>query len=208
MGKVNSARSRLQEATWCWNWWSERPGLAGRLVGVNSAAVLRPLEETDWEAVHAWAELEQVYRYQIWGPNSPEQTKAFVHEAVSAWRASPRTRLVYAITLDGKVVGTCELHLHGNRQGEISYGLHPDYWGRGLATSAGRQLLHLGFSVHGRHRIFATCDPRNVRSAAVLRRLGMTYEGRLRETQLIRDGWRDSDIYSVIVHEWRDGGSD
>lgn len=35
-------------------------------------------------------------------------------------------------------------------------------------------------------------------------RLGMTYEGRLREDRFIRDGWRDSDIYSVIIHEWRD----
>jgi [ribosomal protein S5]-alanine N-acetyltransferase len=26
--------------------------------------------------------------------------------------------------------------------------------------------------------------------------------GRMRETTLIRDGWRDSDLYSVLVHEW------
>lgn len=174
----------------------------------SAGAVLRPLEESDWEAVHAWTGYEQVYRYQVWGPNSPEQTKAFVHDAVSAWRASPQTRLVYAITLDGEVVGDCELHLHRSQQGEISYSLHPDYWRRGLATSAARQLLRLGFTIHGRHRMFATCDPRNVRSAALLRRLGMTYEGRLREVQLIRDGWRDSDLYSVLVHEWHDAASD
>jgi [ribosomal protein S5]-alanine N-acetyltransferase len=29
----------------------------------------------------------------------------------------------------------------------------------------------------------------------------MHYEGRMRETTLIRDGWRDSDVYSVLVHE-------
>lgn len=31
----------------------------------------------------------------------------------------------------------------------------------------------------------------------------MHYEGRMRETTLIRDGWRDSDLYSVLVHEWQ-----
>jgi [ribosomal protein S5]-alanine N-acetyltransferase len=79
---------------------------------------------------------------------------------------------------------------------------HPDYWGKGLATAAARQLVQLGFDEHDLHRIFATCDPRNIASAAVLQRLGMQYEGRMRETTLIRDGWRDSDLYSVLVDEW------
>jgi [ribosomal protein S5]-alanine N-acetyltransferase len=30
----------------------------------------------------------------------------------------------------------------------------------------------------------------------------MSYEGRMRETTLIRDGWRDSDLYSVLEGEW------
>lgn len=42
-------------------------------------------------------------------------------------------------------------------------------------------------------------------SARVLAKLGMTYEGRLRHTQLIRDGWRDSDTYSILEDEWRAG---
>lgn len=59
--------------------------------------------------------------------------------------------------------------------------------------------MQIGFDDQELHRVFATCDPRNTASAAVLRRLGMQYEGRMRETTLIRDGWRDSDLYSVLV---------
>jgi RimJ/RimL family protein N-acetyltransferase len=33
----------------------------------------------------------------------------------------------------------------------------------------------------------------------------MTYEGRLRHTLLIRDGWRDSEIFSILDNEWRPG---
>lgn len=164
--------------------------------------VLRPIAKADWSAVHAWASQERVCRYQEWGPNTPEQTREFVWEAAKAWTSVPRTRLVYAITLDGCVVGTCDLNLRGRVQGEISYALHPECWGRGLATTAARQLVQLGFDEHYLHRVFATCDPRNIASAAVLQRLGMHYEGRMRETTLIRDGWRDSDLYSVLVDEW------
>ena len=73
-------------------------------------------------------------------------------------------------------------------------------WGRGLATEAARQLLRIGFVDHGLHRIAGTCDPRNVASGRVLQKIGMTYEGRMRETGRIRDGWRDSDLYSILVH--------
>ncbi|MFF4050393.1 GNAT family N-acetyltransferase [Streptomyces chartreusis] len=55
----------------------------------------------------------------------------------------------------------------------------------------------------GLHRIFATCDPRNLGSARVLTKLGMTYEGRLRHTAWIRDGWRDSLTFSILEEEWR-----
>jgi RimJ/RimL family protein N-acetyltransferase len=164
--------------------------------------LLRPIKEDDWPAVHTWASQERVCRYQVWGPNTPEQTRAFVAQAADAWTSSPRTRFVYAITLGGAVVGNCELKHHGRDQGELGYALHPDHWGKGLASAAASRLLQLGFEEQRLHRIFATCDPRNVASAAVLRRLGMSFEGRMRETILIRDGWRDSDLYSILIHEW------
>lgn len=160
--------------------------------------VLRALTTADWEAVHDWARREESCRYQAWGPNTPEQTKAYVDQAAAAWARRPQTRFPYATTIDGKVVGAAELKLHGGRQGEISYVIHPDLWGRGIATQAARQLLAIGFTQHGLHRIFATCDPRNIASARVLARVGMLYEGRMRQTMLVRDGWRDSDLYAVL----------
>ncbi|MEU2834488.1 GNAT family protein [Streptomyces lavendulae] len=60
-----------------------------------------------------------------------------------------------------------------------------------------------GFEDLGLHRIHATCDPRNLGSARVLGKLGMTREGRHRHTALIRDGWRDSDMFSALEDEWR-----
>jgi RimJ/RimL family protein N-acetyltransferase len=96
-------------------------------------------------------------------------------------------------------VNSNELNLRRNEQGEIGYGLHPDHWGRGLATRAAHMLVELGFAQHRLHRIFVTCDPRNTASASVLKRLGMTHEGRLREDLLIRDGWRNSDVYSLLI---------
>ena len=158
---------------------------------------LRPLALGDVDAVHDWARLLESCRYQAWGPNTYEQTLGFVQAAVTA-RAE---RLVFAVVLDDAVVGSAELKLRGPSSAEIAYGVHPRRWGQGIATAAARELLRLGFREHGRHRIVGTCDPRNLASAAVLRKIGMRYEGRMRGTAYIRDGWRDSDLYAILADD-------
>lgn len=158
---------------------------------------LRPLTLEDVPAVHGWAALPESCRYQAWGPNTYEQTEEHVRAAVSA----PADRRVFAVLVDGTVVGSAELRLRGPSTAEIAYAVHPRVWGRGVATAAARGLLRMGFGEHSRHRIFGTCDPRNVASAAVLRRIGMRYEGRMRGTVRLRDGWRDSDLYAILADD-------
>ena len=66
-----------------------------------------------------------------------------------------------------------------------------------------RSLLTIAFDSMDLHRVMATCDPRNLASAAVLHKVGMTFEGRLRHTMMIRDGWRDSSVFSILADEWQ-----
>jgi RimJ/RimL family protein N-acetyltransferase len=158
---------------------------------------LRRLTLDDTAAVHGWASLPEACRYQAWGPNTYAQTQAYMRNVVAA----PADRQVFGVVVDGDLVGSAELRLHGPSTAEIVYGIHPRRWGQGFATAAARELLRVGFGVYERHRIFATCDPRNLASAAVLRKIGMRYEGRMRGTALIRDGWRDSDLYAILVDD-------
>ena len=172
------------------------------LKNLGMPTALRPIRSDDWEAVQRWAQLIEVCRYQPWGPNTPEQTREFVEQVAQAWEKVPQQSHPFVILVDGAVSGLATLHLLPFQQGEISYSLHPDHWGRGIATEAGRELLRLGFAGLGLHRIFGTCDPRNLASGKVMRKLGMVHEGRLRQNLLIRDGWRDSDLYSILASEW------
>ncbi|MBQ0986299.1 GNAT family N-acetyltransferase [Streptomyces sp. F63] len=172
------------------------------------SVTLHRIEFADWRAVHSWASLPQVCRFQAWGPNTEEQTRAFVATAVDAWAHSPQQRFAYTARVEGTVVGMGELHVRSRRQrqGEITFALHPRFWAQGVGTAIGRGLLAQGFAGQGLHRIHATCDPRNLGSARVLAKLGMTWEGRHRHTALIRDGWRDSEMFSILEDEWREAG--
>jgi RimJ/RimL family protein N-acetyltransferase len=88
------------------------------------------------------------------------------------------------------------------RLAEIAYAVHVDYWGRGLGTAIARLLLPIAFADPEVERVQGTCDPRNLASSAVLRRAGLVLEGTLRHTVLLRDGWRDSPMHSILRDEW------
>jgi RimJ/RimL family protein N-acetyltransferase len=76
------------------------------------------------------------------------------------------------------VVGYCGYYHHeldGVPEVEIGYRLHPDYWGRGLATESASLVRDFGFSTLGFPRLISIIDPGNVRSIRVAERIGMTF---------------------------------
>lgn len=93
------------------------------------------------------------------------------------------------------------MHLNP-KQGEIGYCFAQEHWGNGYASEAASALLRFGFRELGLHRIYATCRPGNIGSAAVMRKIGMTYEGHLRGHMFHKGGWHDSYQYSILAHEY------
>ena len=58
---------------------------------------------------------------------------------------------------------------------EIGWALRQEVWGRGYATEIGRAGLDHAFSVLGLEEVVAFTEVHNVRSRAVMERLGMRY---------------------------------
>ena len=63
-------------------------------------------------------------------------------------------------------------------------------------------MIEFGFRELGLHRISAAIGPDNVASFAVVRKLGMQYEGRLRDHVFTNGAWRDSLLFSLLQPEW------
>ncbi|MCG3087481.1 GNAT family N-acetyltransferase [Sporosarcina cyprini] len=180
--------------------------MTGELTG--SKVFLRELTLDDWTDVHSYATLPEASRYQPWGPNTVTDSFEFVQTIIKDATRIPRTRFVFAVIHlpQQKLVGAGEVNIRSlsNQEGEISYIIHPDYWGQGLASETARLLLQYGFHSLRLHRIFGTCDPRNIASARVLEKVGMVEEGHLRQNLRIGDDWRDSLLFGVLTHEWND----
>jgi RimJ/RimL family protein N-acetyltransferase len=67
---------------------------------------------------------------------------------------------------------------------EIGYWMRSDAVGAGLATEMSQAAVKIGFEHDRIKRMDLACTPQNDRSAAMARRLGFTFEGRLRDRQL------------------------
>jgi len=95
---------------------------------------LRDFEVRDYQAVHGFATDLAVVRYVEWGPNTPEETKAFLREAKASADVSPRRRYALAVVVQSdpeKLIGSIELRVVSceHRRGEIGLVLARESWG-------------------------------------------------------------------------------
>ncbi|MBU8895696.1 30S ribosomal protein S5 alanine N-acetyltransferase [Corallococcus sp. H22C18031201] len=82
---------------------------------------------------------------------------------------------------------------------DLGYGLDRNHTGHGFMTEALRAVCDYAFSGMGLHRLQANHLPENLKSAAVLRRLGFAVEGYARDFLLIDGHWRDHVLTSLVA---------
>ena len=168
---------------------------------------LREFVEGDWPAVLAYQADRRYLRLYAWTERTEADVRAFVGRFV-AWQAGePRYKFQLAVTLrDGeRLIGNCGIRLAeaGARTGELGYEISPEFWGRGYVTEAAQAMLGFGFEELGLHRVWGECVPENTASQRVMEKLGMSKEGRLRQTQWYKGRWWDTLVYGVLEAEWR-----
>lgn len=71
--------------------------------------------------------------------------------------------------------------------------------GHGLMRAALAPAIQAMFARHRLHRIMASHQPENLRSAAVLRRLGFGIEGYSRDFMKVNGEWKDNVMLSLIA---------
>lgn len=167
---------------------------------------LRPARLGDLAFFHAYATTPEVWKPAGFAPPTRvAQTRAKLRGIEAHWRGRGQRLLVFAVDRrkDGRTIGFVGLRWPHAGVAELGYGLLPEHWGRGYGAEAARRVLRLAFEEFDAHRAQATCWVRNVRSAAVLSRLGLSREGRLkgflRRGREIRDEW----MYGVTRAAWR-----
>lgn len=103
---------------------------------------------------------------------------------------------------DNKVIGTANLYFKQDRAASIGAVISSKRWGKGIATEALKEIIDFGFVKMKLIRIEGKCESNNIASEKMLKKLGMTYEGTLRNEVIIKDIPRDAKVYSVLIEEY------
>ncbi|MGE0481512.1 MAG: GNAT family N-acetyltransferase [Phycisphaerae bacterium] len=106
---------------------------------------------------------------------------------------------------DDRIIGSVNLSqiVRGPMQAcYLGYGLDAEHQGRGLMTEALRLVIAYAFESLRLHRVMANYQPTNVRSSALLRRLGFAIEGYARDYLYIHGRWADHVLTSLTNEKW------
>lgn len=166
---------------------------------------LRPFELTDVDDVYAYARDPEWVRYlPLPSPYEYRHAVEYVASSVlTSWTTTP----VFAICLNGRVVGSTSIRVDArNRTGGLGYAIAREHWGKGLVAEAVEAVMDWAFEAFDLAKVTATADITNIRSWRVMEKLGMRRYGVLRsERQSDFDpGTRqDMVVYSVLRKEWQ-----
>ena len=137
--------------------------------------LLRKFTESDLgELYRIYSEVE-ANRFLPWFPaKSMEDARMFFESRYAAEYAKPQA-YAYAICLKENDLPIGYLHVGMDESHDFGYGLRKEFWGRGIATEAGRAVIEQ-LKRDGLPYITATHDRNNPRSGGVMRNLGMKYQ--------------------------------
>ena len=170
--------------------------------------LLRDFTQDDVSHVHAFDADPELRRYLGGGRVSEEDTRAFIQQTQQWLQGDPRPVYAFALMLKehAQMIGIVGLTIKEPELGEadLGYRLSREHWGQGYTTEAATSMLSFGFTDLHLHRIEAKCHPDNIGSWRIMEKIGMRYEGRLRENAPTGDGtWCDTLLYAIIDHEWK-----
>lgn len=163
--------------------------------------VLRPFRPADLP-LYAKLNADPQVAEMLGGPLSREDSDDIALWANERWETDRWGLIAVERREDGAFLGMCGLHRQSSRPQdvEVAWRLDPAYWGHGYATEAGRAWIAYGFETLGLDRIISMTDEPNVRSQAVMRRLGL----RFLETDRIQDNgeWFDALVFVITREDW------
>ena len=151
---------------------------------------LRPARPDDLEGLHA---VLSDPRATLWWSTPPHQTIEQTAAWLDAMMANGPDHPDFVVELDGRVVGKAGFHVLP----DVGYILHPDVWGRGLATEAVAAAIDHVFATTDLETLTADVDPDNAASIRLLERLGFVRTGSAERTWNVGGVWKDSLFYCL-----------
>ncbi|MDL2273126.1 GNAT family N-acetyltransferase [Oscillospiraceae bacterium OttesenSCG-928-G22] len=166
---------------------------------------LRTYRESDARAIQYYANNRDIAKYlrDVFPyPYALEHAEAYIASVLA--EEGNGTSFVQAIDVGGEAVGSIGIFLKDDvyrRSAELGYWLGEPFWGKGIMTSAVRQICREGFLRFDIVRIFAEPYAQNAGSRRVLENAGFALEGVLKKSVYKFGTFFDSCVYALVKED-------
>ncbi|MFC7687187.1 GNAT family N-acetyltransferase [Ureibacillus sp. GCM10028918] len=161
--------------------------------------LIRKFNIDDVKEVHEYTSNPFVMKYIPEGVLSMVETHSFIIENMG----EVAEKFAVILKEENRLIGHIAFFKYfGNHTYEIGWVFNSNYYNRGFATEAAHTILNYGFSELKLHRIIATCQPENIPSYRIMKKIGMRREGLFKKCIPHNDEWWDEYFYAILGEEW------
>ncbi len=167
--------------------------------------LLRKLRLEDAGDLFEYASDPEVSRYTTWEAHKTiDDSRAILSQWMDLYATGQVAPWGVVHKGDAKLIGTCGFVSWAPRhaRAEVAYALSRKYWNKGYTTEAVRAVIAFGYNTMRLNRIEARCEIPNVGSARVMEKVGMKFEGVLRQQLFVKGVYVDLKMYSILRAEW------
>jgi ribosomal-protein-alanine N-acetyltransferase len=179
------------------------PLVALKLMEADRVCV-RPVLESDLPSLLAVNSDEAVVKFLGHAPwQGMTDAEAWFERISKLQTSGSALEFVIAAKETGSVIGRCGLFdfEEVNAHARLGYVLGRAHWGQGYMREALITLIRCAFGEMDLRRLEANVEAQNTASANLLRRLGFTREGVLRERWITKGEPMDAEVYGLLRHE-------
>lgn len=165
---------------------------------------LREIVPSDAEAVlRVFADQDVTRYYDLDAFNNLDQARSHIGRQAARYQRGELIRWAITQQTNDVLIGSVGVGVYqSNAQGGLGYELARPYWRLGIMSEALGMVIRFSFRTLNLNRLQALVMPSNEASAGLLRKLGFTEEGLLREYAFFKGRYQDLHCYSLLRREW------
>jgi len=167
--------------------------------------LLRKLGVSDSEDIFEYASVPEVAEFLIWNPHIKiSDSLDFIQFAQEQFETASSFIWGIELKVEKKLIGTIDLRGYNSahRCGDVGYVISKKYWNRGFVTEAFKELIRFGFTELNLNRIEAHCEEENAGSWKVMEKVGLKFEGTMREKVFFKDKFHSMKMHSILRKDW------
>ena len=164
--------------------------------------ILRPFVERDAKSVFEnWASDDEVTKYLTWPTHqNVEASLGYVRYCIQQYSNPSCYQWGIEVKNTHKLIGNISVvsFIEELECMELGWVIGKKYWGNGYVPEAATKVLDILFDEVGANCVYARHDVNNSKSGRVMQKIGMKYEGILRQFEKNNQGIVDCARYSMI----------